>query len=71
MSVISKIRLSLSNIKIDFMRFHKVALVLSVLCIVASLLLVFTKKLNFGIDFAGGVLVEVKIDDAAYIADLR
>ncbi len=53
------------------MRFHKVALVLSVLCIVASLLLVFTKKLNFGIDFAGGVLVEVKIDDAADIADLR
>lgn len=50
--------------KIDFMRFHKPALVLSVIFILISTSLVFIKGLNFGIDFAGGVLVEARIKDA-------
>jgi preprotein translocase SecF subunit len=49
-----------ANTRIDFMRFHKPAFLLSVLMVVGSLVLIFTKGLNYGIDFAGGVLMEVQ-----------
>lgn len=45
---------------------------MSVFCIVASIILVFVKGLNFGIDFAGGILIESRInDDSATIHKVR
>lgn len=67
MKILSLFRLSLSGSQIDFMRLHKLALFVSVFCIAASLVLIFTRGLNFGIDFAGGVLVEVRIDDESTV----
>ncbi len=50
--------------RINFMRPHKIAFIISVIMVVGSFALVFTKGLNFGIDFAGGVIMEVKQLDA-------
>ena len=61
----------LSNRKIDFVRFHKMALVMSIFFMLASLGLIFTKGLNFGIDFAGGILMEVRIDKEVEISQVR
>jgi preprotein translocase subunit SecF len=49
-----------ADTRIDFMRFHKPAFILSVIMVIGSLVLIFTKGLNYGIDFAGGVLMEVQ-----------
>lgn len=58
------LRSFLANAKIDFMRPHKLALVASIICIIASFAIVFTKGINFGIDFSGGILMEVRIEEA-------
>lgn len=71
MSLIKKFRSSLSNCRIDFMAFHQFALALSVISIVISIALVLIKGLNYGIDFAGGILVEARIDENFEISQLR
>ena len=57
--------------RIDFMRFHKPAFILSVIMVIGSFVLIFTKGLNYGIDFAGGVLMEVQQEQAVDLAQLR
>ncbi|MFM2200544.1 MAG: preprotein translocase subunit SecF [Pseudomonadota bacterium] len=68
---ISAFRNSLSGTKIDFMRFHKIALIMSVIAIIASIVLVIFRGLNFGIDFAGGILIEVRIKEQVDISEMR
>jgi preprotein translocase subunit SecF len=53
------------------MAFHKIALILSIVCIIGSIALVLIKGLNFGIDFAGGILIEARIEDKVNIAEMR
>lgn len=57
--------------RIDFMRHHKITFALSVLMVVASILLIAFKGLNFGVDFAGGTVMEVRFPAAANLGDLR
>ena len=59
------------NTNIDFMRWRNVALVLSILVTVASLVLVGVRGLNLGIDFVGGQVVRVTFDRPVDIEDLR
>jgi preprotein translocase SecF subunit len=53
---------------IPFIRYQRLGYVISGILIVLSLLLLPTKGLNFGIDFQGGILIEVRVPGPA--ADL-
>lgn len=64
-------RSALSNSKIDFMKLHKLALVTSIFFIIVSIFLIFTKGLNFGIDFAGGILIEARMDEDVKVSQIR
>ncbi len=56
---------------INFMGLRKGAFILSVLLIVLSIGSIATRGLNFGIDFTGGVLLEVGYPQAADLPGLR
>jgi preprotein translocase subunit SecF len=57
--------------RIDFMRYHKITFALSVIMVVGSILLIAFKGLNFGVDFAGGILMEVTAPGPADLGKLR
>lgn len=56
---------------IGLMGKSKIAMAISSLLVIASLVLIFTKGLNFGIDFAGGTIIQVKYDTKAPIDEMR
>lgn len=56
---------------IDFMRMRWVAFVLSLSLSIVSCILPFTKGLNMGIDFAGGIVIEVRFDKEASLGKMR
>ena len=49
--------------KLPFNRFYKLFNLISLLLIVSSLLLLLFKGLNFGVDFKGGTLIELRTTD--------
>ena len=55
----------------NFMGKSKAALVLSVILVLSSFILLATKGLNYGVDFAGGTIVQVKYDTEAPIDKMR
>ena len=61
----------LGNTKIDFMAKRKVAMVFSIVIIVASLASLVTRGLNFGLDFTGGTVVVVNFKDSVDIPKIR
>ncbi len=55
----------------DFMAKSKLFMAISIGLVLASYALLFTRGLHFGIDFAGGTIVQVKYKDAAPIQKIR
>ena len=60
------------NNNINFSRLFNVANILSLLAVVVSILFLFFKGLNYGVDFKGGTLLEVRIENKnIQIQDIR
>lgn len=59
------------NTKIPFMAMHRINLAISGLIIIGTVLLLIFKGLNLGIDFKGGILLEVRMPQAADLQEMR
>ncbi len=59
------------NTNIGFLRWRNVAVGISVVMILASIALVVIRGLNFGVDFSGGLMMEVRFEQEARIEALR
>ena len=55
----------------SFMGKSKYTMIFSIVLVIASLTLLFTKGLNYGVDFAGGTVIQVKYDKVAPIDAMR
>jgi preprotein translocase subunit SecF len=61
----------LNNTQFDFLRLRRQSAILSAVLLIASLLLLAVRGLNFGIDFTGGLLIEVAYPAAVELAPVR
>ncbi len=59
------------NTNFDFLRWRRISLTVSVVLMLLCAGLIFVRGLNYGLDFTGGALVEVKYEQSADIADVR
>ncbi|WP_420561749.1 protein translocase subunit SecF [Tepidicaulis sp.] len=66
-----RLKLVPENTSIPFVAYRKAAFAFSILIVLASIALVFTKGLNFGIDFKGGTMIEIETPEAADISAIR
>jgi len=56
---------------VAFMGYRKIAMIFSAILMIASVVSLATNKLNFGLDFTGGTLIEVGFEEAADLTKLR
>ena len=56
---------------INFMRFRKIAITISLILFVGSIGSIFMKGLSLGLDFSGGTLVEIQYEDSADLQEIR
>jgi preprotein translocase subunit SecF len=59
------------NSNINFLGWRKVSMTISAVLVVIALAAIFVKGLNYGLDFTGGVLVEVQYTDVVEVSDVR
>jgi preprotein translocase subunit SecF len=59
------------NTNYKFLKWRNVAIAISIAMIIGSIALVAIRGLNFGVDFAGGLMMEVRFEQAAQLDELR
>ncbi|MCU0890621.1 MAG: protein translocase subunit SecF [Sandarakinorhabdus sp.] len=59
------------NTNFPFMRFRLPAMALSILVILGAMVLVGTRGLNYGVDFAGGLMMEVRVAEPVRVDEMR
>ncbi len=59
------------NINFDFMKWHKKAIYFSLFLLLISIISIFAKGLNYGVDFNGGTIIEISFEGEAPIEDIR
>jgi preprotein translocase subunit SecF len=60
-----------SETNFDFMAWRKLSLTLSAIFCVLAVAIIFVRGLDYGLDFEGGAMIEVKYEQPAEIADIR
>ena len=56
---------------INFMRFRKIAITISLILFAGSIGSIFMKGLSLGLDFSGGTLVEIQYEDSVDLQEIR
>jgi preprotein translocase subunit SecF len=59
------------NSNVNFLGLRKISIAVSALLVLISLAAIFGRGLNYGLDFTGGVLVEVRYDQPVEIGEVR
>ena len=62
---------SVLNLKINFMKYRRFALTISLILVIASIILLLTRGLNLGIDFTGGNVIQTEFESRPDIAQVR
>lgn len=65
------LRLLPEETNVNFIGMRHVAMALSAILLIGSVVLLFHKGLNFGIDFAGGTMIEVRVAPVPELEDVR
>ncbi len=66
-----RLRLIPDDVSLQFIPWRRHAMLGSVAAIIASAILYAAIGLNFGIDFRGGILMEVRVPDVPHVTDVR
>lgn len=66
-----RVRLLPDKTKIPFLHWRKGFFAVSAALVIISVVLLFAKGLNFGIDFEGGILMELGTEESANIGEMR